>query len=64
MSAKQKAGPARAVKASKPTEAINRHLGLRVRQLRSERGWSLEALASARGGATAAPVVPLTTAVQ
>ena len=49
MNAKRKAGPSRAVKASKPAEAINRHLGLRVRQLRSERGWSLEALATASG---------------
>ena len=49
MNVKRKAGPSRAVKASKPAEAINRHLGLRVRQLRSERGWSLEALASASG---------------
>src|SRR5512134_300844 len=32
-----------------PTEAINRHLGGRVKNLRTERGWSLEALASASG---------------
>ncbi len=32
-----------------PADAINRHLGRRVKQLRSDRGWSLEALASASG---------------
>lgn len=32
-----------------PAEAINRHLGRRVKQLRTDRGWSLEALASASG---------------
>ena len=32
-----------------PAEAITRHLGGRVKQLRSERGWSLEALATASG---------------
>lgn len=32
-----------------PTEAINRHLGARVKQLRSDRGWSLEGLANASG---------------
>ena len=31
------------------SEAINRHLGRRVKQLRSERTWSLEALANASG---------------
>src|ERR1044071_7118917 len=30
-------------------ESINRHLGDRVKQLRAERGWSLEALANASG---------------
>lgn len=30
-------------------DAINRHLGARVKQLRTERGWSLEALAAASG---------------
>ena len=32
-----------------PADAINRHLGRRVKQLRGDRGWSLEALASASG---------------
>ncbi len=35
--------------ASPPAEAIHQHLGSRVRQLRSSRGWSLEALATASG---------------
>lgn len=35
--------------ASAPTEAINRHLGARVKQLRSDRSWSLEGLANASG---------------
>src|SRR5688572_23277276 len=35
--------------APKPAEAINRHLGSRVKNLRTNRGWSLEALASASG---------------
>lgn len=30
-------------------ESINRHLGVRVKRLRSDRGWSLEALANASG---------------
>ena len=44
--------PASAAKAVQPPEAvepINRHLGARVKQLRAERGWSLEALANASG---------------
>jgi transcriptional regulator with XRE-family HTH domain len=32
-----------------PVEAINRHLGARVKHLRTARGWSLEALANASG---------------
>ncbi len=32
-----------------PADAISRHLGSRVKQLRGERGWSLEALANASG---------------
>lgn len=38
-----------AARASEPAEAINRHLGSRVKNLRTQRGWSLEALASASG---------------
>ncbi len=34
---------------ARPAEAINKHLGARVKQLRSMRGWSLEALATASG---------------
>lgn len=34
---------------AQPAEAINRHLGSRVRSLRTGRGWSLEALAGASG---------------
>jgi transcriptional regulator with XRE-family HTH domain len=30
-------------------DAINRHLGVRVKQLRTDKGWSLEALANASG---------------
>ena len=38
------------VAASKePADAISRHLGARVKHLRSARGWSLEALANASG---------------
>jgi transcriptional regulator with XRE-family HTH domain len=32
-----------------PAEAVTRHLGTRVKQLRSGRGWSLESLANASG---------------
>src|SRR3954451_57354 len=32
-----------------PADAINRHLGGRVKHLRTVRGWSLEALANASG---------------
>jgi len=47
--------PKKTVQAAKPVlspeavEPINRHLGARVKQLRAERGWSLEALANASG---------------
>lgn len=34
---------------AEPTDAISRHLGGRVRQLRTERNWSLETLAGASG---------------
>lgn len=36
-------------RATEPAEAINRHLGSRVKNLRTTRGWSLEALAGASG---------------
>lgn len=32
-----------------PADAVNRHLGTRVKHLRSARGWSLESLANASG---------------
>src|SRR5687767_4932032 len=32
-----------AARATEPAEAINRHLGSRVKNLRTARGWSLEA---------------------
>ena len=35
--------------ASGPADAISRHLGARVRELRTQRGWTLEALAAASG---------------
>lgn len=34
---------------SRPAEAINKHLGARVKSLRAQRGWSLEQLATASG---------------
>lgn len=34
---------------AEPTDALSRHLGSRVRQLRTERNWSLETLAGASG---------------
>ncbi len=34
---------------SAPVDAINRHLGTRVKNLRTARSWSLEALANASG---------------
>jgi transcriptional regulator with XRE-family HTH domain len=36
-------------RSAEPAEAINRHLGGRVKHLRAGRGWSLEALANASG---------------
>jgi transcriptional regulator with XRE-family HTH domain len=44
---KSRRAPAKRV--SEPAEAINRHLGSRVKNLRTQRGWSLEALAGASG---------------
>ena len=45
-----KAKPKKAhAEATGPAEAITRHLGRRVKQLRAGRGWSLEALANASG---------------
>src|SRR6478735_1313489 len=35
--------------AREPADAINRHLGSRVKHLRGARGWSLESLATASG---------------
>jgi len=35
--------------AASSAEAINRHLGVRVKKLRTEKGWSLEGLANASG---------------
>lgn len=32
-----------------PPDAVGRHLGLRLRQLRADRGWSLEAMSGASG---------------
>ena len=41
--------PSKPRKPTAPAEAINRHLGTRVKNLRTTRGWSLEALASVSG---------------
>src|SRR5690349_14213416 len=38
-----------------PVDAINRHLGGRVKQLRAARGWSLDALANASGVSRSMP---------
>jgi transcriptional regulator with XRE-family HTH domain len=43
------ASSAKAAHSPESVEPINRHLGARVKQLRAERGWSLEALANASG---------------
>jgi len=37
------------IPAEKPADMISRHLGQRLRQLRAERGWSLETLAGSSG---------------
>jgi transcriptional regulator with XRE-family HTH domain len=49
MSVPVKTKRSRAVGPGQPAEAINRHLGARVKTLRTNRGWSLEALASVSG---------------
>jgi transcriptional regulator with XRE-family HTH domain len=49
MSLPAKRKTSRAARPGQPAEAINRHLGSRVKSLRTNRGWSLEALASASG---------------
>src|SRR5678815_2106798 len=52
MRATTKHVPAKAITGkgpSAPAEAIHRHLGSRVKQLRAQRGWSLEGLATASG---------------
>ncbi len=41
--------PGAATQTSEPTDAISRHLGSRVKHLRSSRNWSLEDLANASG---------------
>jgi transcriptional regulator with XRE-family HTH domain len=46
---KRKSSSTAPVTTAGQAEAITRHLGGRVKQLRSERGWSLEALANASG---------------
>jgi len=46
MSARRRSGK---TAPSDPADAINRHLGSRVKQLRTDKGWSLEALANASG---------------
>jgi transcriptional regulator with XRE-family HTH domain len=45
----KRAGCGAPVKPPSPAEAINRHLGVRVKELRAERKWSLESLATASG---------------
>ena len=49
MRATTKHVPAKDKGPSAPAEAIHRHLGSRVKQLRAQRGWSLEGLATASG---------------
>jgi transcriptional regulator with XRE-family HTH domain len=46
---KNKSKPAPRPLPAEPADAINRHLGGRVKHLRGGRGWSLEALANASG---------------
>lgn len=49
MKAKRTAPSTNAAAPAETADAINRHLGARVKQLRTERGWSLEDLAGASG---------------
>lgn len=49
MTTPNKSRRAPAAAAREPADAINRHLGGRVKHLRTSRGWSLEALAGASG---------------
>ena len=42
-------GRLKADAAAETADAINRHLGTRVKELRTARGWSLESLANASG---------------
>jgi len=46
---RRKAAARPAAPVSDSSDALSRHLGARVRRLRKERGWSLEALAGASG---------------
>lgn len=49
MKATKPAQSGKSAPAAEAVEPINRHLGARVKQLRAERDWSLEALAAASG---------------
>lgn len=49
MKATKPARSGKSAPAAEAVEPINRHLGARVKQLRAERDWSLEALAAASG---------------
>jgi len=49
MTPKRTAAPANDPQPPAAVEPVNRHLGARVKQLRAERDWSLEALAAASG---------------
>jgi transcriptional regulator with XRE-family HTH domain len=49
MSTKQRAAKKKASAPADLADAINRHLGSRVKQLRTAKGWSLDALANASG---------------
>lgn len=49
MKPRQKGIPRKPPLSVRPADAIHRHLGGRVKELRTHRGWSLEALANASG---------------